>query len=175
MVPLLMKSAAALAAVAGLALTSADDFSQSAYGDELLTSLSEADAVDHALRVFERSDRNGDGALDVDEYTALSVITAELAYLNGFVTIETGDEPGLISLPNTAPSALPQSEQVRVAAVAQHAFYVYAGFDARIEADEFVKAQTTLFKAADRNGNGMLKRNELGVFAQRQAGVAAGA
>jgi EF hand len=174
--PLLIKSAAAIAAVAGLAFASADELAPgAAYGDAALSSLTQAELADHALRVFERADRNGDQALDVDEYTALSVVTAELAQLNGFIAIETEDEPSLIALPGASPSALSRSEHIRINAVAQHAFYAYAGGDGRIDADEFVAAQSALFNAADRNGNGMLKRRELGVFAQRQASQTIGA
>ncbi len=176
MVPLLMKSAAAIAAVAGLAFASADDLTPgAAYGEDALSSLTQAELADHALLVFERADRNGDQVLDVDEYTALSVVTAELAQLNGFIAIETEDEPSLIALPSARPAALSRGEHIRIAAVAQHAFYTYAGGDGRIDADEFVSAQTALFEAADFNGNGTLKRRELGVFAQRQASLTVGA
>lgn len=174
--PLLLKSAAAIVAVAGLAFASADDLTLgAAYSDDALSSLTQAELADHALRVFERADRNGDQTLDVDEYTALSVVTAELAQLNGFLVIETGAEPGLIALPVARPAALSRSEHIRINAVAQHAFYAYAGGDGRIDTDEFVSAQTALFNAADLNGNGTLKRRELGVFAQRQASLTIGA
>ncbi len=174
--PLLLKSAAAIAAVAGLAFAQPDDLtSGAAYGSGALSSLTQAELADHALLVFERADRNGDQALDVDEYTALSVTTAELAQLNGFVSIETEDEPSLIALPAARPAALSRGEHIRIAAVAQHAFYAYAGGDGRIDVDEFVAAQSALFNAADRNGNGTLKRRELGVFAQRQASLTIGA
>jgi len=170
--PLLLKSVAAVAAVAGLAFTSADDrLPENAYGEDVLSSLTRMEVADHATRVFARADRNSDLMLDVSEYAAFSVVTAELAHLNGFVAIETGGTPGLLALPIANPAAISRSEHIRIAAVSRHAFYAYAGIDGRMDVEEFVGAQTTLFNAADLNGNGTLKRKELGLFGQRQASM----
>lgn len=176
MTPVLLKSIAAVAAVAGLAYASVgSDLTSDPYDGAALSALSEADVADHAARVFARADIDGNAALDVDEYVALTVVTAELARLNGFIVIENGDEPGVVDLPAAAPAALPKSEHIRIAAVARNAFYVFAGDDGRMSADEFAVAQDALFQAADRNHNGKLGRKELFNFAQRQASMTIGA
>ncbi len=172
MTPILMKSMTALAAFAGLTFTSMDETTfGAAYGDNVVSSLSRDEIADHAKRVFARADRNADSVLDVDEYTALSVVTVELARLNGFITIETGEEPGVVELPGAASAALTTSEHTRIAAVSQTAFYVHAGADGVMTADEFVAAQQAFFDAADLNRNQFLKRRELSIFAQRQASM----
>lgn len=174
--PVLMKSAAAVAAAAGLAFAAveADDLA-GPYDGASLRTLSEAELADHAGRVFSRADIDGNGALDADEYTALTVVTAELARLNGFVVVEKGEEAGVIELPTAQPASLPRSEHIRIAAVAQNTFYVFAGDDGRMSADEFAASQGALFQAADLNRNGKLARKELSVFAQRQASMTIGA
>lgn len=167
-----VKTAAAIAAVAGLAFAAVDG--PDAYGDARLRSLTEADVAGHAARVFARADMDQSGALDADEYTALSVITAELARLNGFIVIEREDAPGVIELSAAEPAALPEAEQIRIAAVSRNAFYVFAGLDGEMTREEFAAAQGSLFASADLNGNGKLARRELALFAQRQANFTSG-
>ncbi len=175
MLPVLIKSMTAFGAVAGLAFSSITTQTvDTAYHDEAMTSLTRSEATDHAIRVFMRADQNGDQRLDVHEYTALSIVTVELARLKGFIAIENGDTPGLISLQGTQPASLLPEEHVRIAAVSQRLFYIHAGDDARMNASEFVSSQLALFDAADRNGNKALKRQELVNFAQRQAALSVG-
>lgn len=174
MIPVLLKSAAAVAAVAGLAFAAVET-DDAAYDGAALTSLSEADIADHAGQVFSRADIDKNAALDVDEYTALSVVTAELARLNGFVAVEKGNDVRVIELPSAETASLSRSEHIRIAAVAQNVFYGFAGEDGRMSADEFANAQGALFKAADLNRNGKLGRRELSIFAQRQASMTIGA
>ena len=175
MTPVLLKSAAAIAAVAGLAYASVETSDEGPYDGAALRALSQADVAGHAERVFARADIDRNDALDVDEYIALAVVTAELARLNGFVVIEKGDEIGVIELPQSGSAALPKSEHIRIAAVTQNAFYAFAGADGRMSAGEFAAAQSALFDAADLNRNGKLGRRELSIFAQRQAGMTTGA
>jgi len=175
MAPVLMKTLAAIVAVAGLGIASVESIlAGSAYDGGQITALTESEITAHAERVFARADVDANAALDVDEFTALTVVTAELARLNGFIVVELGDQPGVIELPVVSPSALPRSEHIRVAAVAQRRFYVFAGADGKMSADEFAAAQGALFDAADRNGNGRLGRRELSAYAQRHASMSAG-
>ena len=175
MLPVLIKSLTALGAVAGLTFSSISTQSvDNAYHDDALTSLTRSEVTDHAMRVFMRADQNGDQRLDVDEYTALSIVTVELARLKGFIAIENGDTPGVIALPVAQPASLSREEHIRVAAVSQRTFYIHARDNARMNASEFVASQLALFDMADRNGNEALKRSELSNYAQRQAALTVG-
>ena len=169
------KTAAAMLAAAGLAYTSADDkLSGAAYGDDHVTSLSEDQLADHAAAVFNRADRDQNGALDSDEYASLSIVSAELARLNGFVVIESANGPATVALAGMTPAALSPSEHVRVDAVARSTFYLYAGDDGLMSENEYTIAQRSIFDVADFNRNGVLKRGELQAFANRQALISTG-
>lgn len=170
---MLLKVFTAVAAVAGLAFTT--DGVPGAYDDSSIAKLSQADVAAHAERVFARADMDQDHALSADEYTALTVITAELAHLNGFVVIEKEDGVATAPLLVSTHAALSPAEQTRIAAVARKAFYIFAGEDGRMSADEFSASQQFSFEAADLNQNGELAKQELSVFAQRQASIAVGA
>lgn len=173
MMPVILKSAVALAAAAGLAYTASDDVELSpAYGEGHVLTLTQSVVADHAEALFQRADRNQDGVLNVDEYTALQVISAELAALNGFIVIETGGEPATVAIPGGQRGSLGEFEQVRVAAVSRNAFYHQSGDDGQMDEAEFSSVIRALFDATDFNGDGTLKRAELGAFAQRQAFVA---
>ncbi len=163
---------AATAAVATIAVAAASftGFTPSAaYDDGALTSLSQSEASAYALAVFGRSDRNGDGVIDVDEFAAMTVVTAELANLNGFVAIEKAGAVQTIALPVSAPLALGDAEQTRIDAVARHTFYAFAGADGKMQQGEFIGLQNAIFAASDLNANGALTSTELSIFAQRQA------
>ncbi len=173
MMTFVIKSAAAVLAAAGLAYTSASDLPE-AYSGDALKALTEEALADHAATVFHRADRNQDGALDADEYAALAIVSAELARLNGFIVIESEAGPARVTLAGFAPASLSAAEHARVDAVARNVFYLHAGDDGRLNEDEFTNAQQGVFDAADFNRNGVLRRGELEVFAQRQAMLAAG-
>ncbi len=177
MISVAMKTAAAVIAAAGLAYTSAEEtLSGAAYGDnDRLTSLTEGALAEHAATVFQRADRDQNGALNSDEYAALSIVSAELARLNGFVVIEGADGPGTLALSGFTPSALSPTEHVRVDAVARSTFYLHAGDDGLMSENEYTNAQRAIFDVVDFNRNGVLKRGELKAFAHRQALVSAGA
>ena len=173
MTPILLKSIAAITAVAGLAVNSSDGLGTGdAYELSPLTQLTQSDIKTHAMHVFMRGDANGDNVLDADEYTSLSVITAELAQLNGFIVIETGDDYLTAQLPDAGRAALSVSEQIRIEAVSRKEFYLFAGEDGKMNVSEFAEAQISKFNQADFNGNGVLARRELYSFAARQALVA---
>ena len=174
MTTMILNSIAAIGAALGLAVSSVSPDAGDAYGDKPLKRLSESEAASHALHVFMRADRNLDQALDVDEFAALSIVTAELAHLNGFIAIDNGGAVRTISLPVIAPAALSASDHTRIDAIARHTFYGFAGEDARLDGEEYVALQSAVFRQADLNGNGSLAKNELSVFAQRQAQLTAG-
>lgn len=157
--------AAAGVAIASFVGTSAP----AAYDDGELKRLSAAEASTHAERMFARSDRNGDGVLDVNEFAALTIVTAELAHLNGFVAVEKEATVETIGLPVNAPAALPAAEHARIDAVARHAFYAFAGNDGKMQQGEFIGLQDAIFASSDLNANGALTRTELSIYARRQA------
>ncbi|WP_428409058.1 hypothetical protein [Hyphococcus sp.] len=160
---------AAFASVAVAAASFAGLKPGGAYDDGVLTALSRADAASHALATFMRADRNGDDALDVNEFAALTVVTAELANLNGFVSVENGEGVKTIALPVAAPVALGDAEQTRIDAVARHTFYAFAGADGKMQQGEYLGLQQAIFASSDLNANGALTSAELSLFAQRQA------
>lgn len=174
MTTMILNSLAAAGAAIGIAFTSLTGTDVDAYDKRPLTRLSEIEAASHALHVFMRADRNLDQALDVDEFAALSIVTAELAHLNGFISIDNGGAVRTIALPVVAPAALSSAEHTRIDAVSRHTFYAFAGGDSRLDGTEFVRLQNELFKQADLNGNGALVKKELNIFAQRQAQLSAG-
>ena len=180
MTPFAVSSLTAMIAAAGFAFASADGLApegapKGAYEDGALTQLSLEEAESNAAGVFARSDRDGDGALDVDEFAALSIVTAELARLNGFIAVEQEDALKTIALPIEAPASLSGSEHARIDAVARHGFYAFAGEDGRLQRDEYIRMQNAVFAASDLNANGALSARELAVYAQRQAYVPTGA
>ena len=175
MTPFALSSLTAAIAAVGFAFAAADNSAPEAYQDGPLTRLSQVEAADHAGRVFDRADRDGDAALNVDEFAALAVVTAELAHLNGFVAVEVEDEVKTIALPASQPSALARSEHARIDAVARHAFYGFAGADGFLDRDEYIRMQSAVFEASDLNANGRLNKRELTVYARRQAYVPTGA
>ena len=172
----MMKSMAALAAIAGFAFTSVEGADmRTAYEDQSLSRLTRSQIQTHAMHVFMRADRNNDQSLNADEYTALSVVTAELAQLNGFIVIEAGGELATAALPSQTHAALSQSEQIRIEAVARRGFYLFAGDDGLMKVAEFSNAQTSMFDNADFNNNGVLAKRELMTFVQHQAYIPLGA
>ncbi len=183
MTPLTLSSLTAAIAAAGFAMAAVNDHDGDyPYGDAPLASLSQDEAAIHASLVFERSDRDGDKTLTVDEFAALSIVTAELANLNGFVVIEQEEGVKTIPLsssrssgPASSAGALPASEHVRIDAVSRHVFYSFAGADQVLDAEEYARLQSAVFRASDRNASGDLNRSELSAYARRQAFVPAGA
>jgi len=162
----------AIAAVAGLAMTSVENLdNRAAYDDTTVSKLTRSDVEDHAARVFVRADLDSDRRLNADEYTALTIVTAELAHLNGFIVIETGGQLSTASASGVSSAALSPGEQARIEAVARGRFYTFAGDDGVMDIGDFTRAQSMIFDAADFNQNGVLARRELNAFAQQHAHV----
>ncbi len=170
---MILNSLAAAGAAIGIAFTSVPS-PDDAYEGRAVTRLSENQAASHALHVFMRADRDMDQTLNVDEFAALSIVTAELAHLNGFIAIDNGGAVRTIALPVAAPMALSSTEHMRIDAVARHTFYAFAGEDSRLDGAEYVHLQKVVFEQADLNGNGALVKKELDIFAQRQAQLSTG-
>jgi len=168
-----LSALAAATVAASAALASGAGFNNGVYGDGLIN-LTQKEAAAHAAKIFTRADLNADGGLSADEFTALSIVTAELAYLNGFIVIEGAGAPRIIALPIEAPAALSLGERARVEAVARNTFYARAGGDGVLTEVEFVKAQMVKFGDSDRNRNGALAKSELANFALKQAQFAVG-
>lgn len=174
MTTMILNSITAVGAAIGIAFSSITGVDMDAYEDKAVTRLSESEAASHALHVFMRADQNLDQRLDVDEFAALSIVTAELAHLNGFIAIDNGGAVRTIALPVVAPAALSATEHARIDAVSRHTFYAFAGEDSRLDGNEYVRLQSVVFGEADLNGNGALAKKELDIFAQRQAQLTAG-
>lgn len=167
---MIMNTITAAVAAAGVALASFVGVANTnAYEEGAIQRLSQAEVALHAGQVFARSDRNGDASLDVDEFAALTIVTAELANLNGFIAMDKDASAMTIALPINAPAALSSSEHARIDAVARHTFYGFAGSDGKMQKEEYAKLQHTIFESSDINANGALTRSELSLFAQRQA------
>ena len=157
----------AAACVAGAALAATGP--APAYGDALARIDAET-AGANAAYVFERADLDGSGDLDAREYAALSIVTAELARLNGFISVVEGDgAPRTAALPEGAARAMSPAERARVEAVAAREYHEVAGADGAVSKAAFVEAEMERFAAADRNRNGALRGAELDRFVQLTA------
>ena len=176
MTPMILNTLAAAGAAVGIAfssLTGADSID--AYGEQPLSGLSETEAASHALHVFMRADRNLDQKLDVDEFAALSIVTAELAHLNGFIAIGQWRRGANDFSACCRSGGAFSGPIIRVLMrLPRHTFYAFSGDDSHLDAGEYVTLQGAVFDQADLNGNGKLAKKELGVFAQRQAQLRVG-
>lgn len=159
---------AILLASAVLATADAGDHIN-AYGDGL-SSLEAETLTGHAAATFERADLDDDGVLSQNEYTALTVVTAELAVLNGFIALEVDGQFRTISVP-ASDNAASSFERTRIEAIASRQFHVASGADLAITKDEYIAFELERFLSADRNRNGTLDRAELAQFAAGTAKI----
>ena len=174
--PVFIKGMLAAIATAGLAFHAAPD--DNAYAGTQIDRIEFEDVDEHARLTFARADRDQNGSLDVDEYTALRVVEAELTRLKGFYVIETAEGPRTLAFnqsPEANRNAMGANEQIRVAAVARGEFYQASNADGLVSEEEFVSAQRRLFDVADTNNNGRLQRRELAGYAMRLASFTVGA
>jgi len=157
----------AMGAIAALgAAFAASDAFEPAYGEQL-SSLEIVDAAAWAGESFDRTDTDGNGLIDANEFSALSIVTAELAHLNGFLHVNAQ----IIALPIEAPTAISSVERARISAIASREFYIAAGDDSGISKAEFVNHKLEKFHNADRNRNGVLNATELKYFAVAQTRI----
>lgn len=161
----------ALAAIGAGPYSSGLTNSAPAYG-ATVSRLTADEARAHAGATFARADLDRSGALNADEYAALTTVTAELSRLNGFIALAADGRNEIVALPIKAPMALAGGERARVEAVARADFHAAAGADGHITRSEFASEQAARFAAADRNRNGALAKGELAAFAARAASIA---
>ncbi|MEL6360738.1 MAG: hypothetical protein AAFR21_06600 [Pseudomonadota bacterium] len=159
--------AAIVAASAALAATN-EPTTTPAYANAL-TKLDADDYVRHANEVFSLADQDGSGTLDQDEHQALAIVQAELARLNGFVSISIDGEAATVALPDEAARELSEAERARIGAVATRQFFQAAGSDGALDRSEFASFEMERFLSADANRNGVLKSKELTRFATQLA------
>lgn len=163
---------AAVSAGAVIAATSPETFTP-AYGGPTALMGAGAAQID-AANAFESADADRSGALSADEYAAMRLVTAELAHLNGFVPIVSGDSAEKIALPIEAPAAISSAERARIFALAYQEFYAAAGPDAKLSRREYLGRAAQIFARFDRDRDGVLARYELTRFAAEAAFLSPG-
>lgn len=119
-------------------------------------------AQQFARDTFSRADLNDSDWLDIDEYTALALISAELACLNQGVALpqNTGT---LISISTKIPE-ISRTDKRRLMRQAREDFIVVSGADFLLSQDEYVDKIEYLFHRADVTNNKMLQGSELEYF-----------
>jgi len=131
--------------------------------------LAAADVAHHADRTFARADLDGDGALSVEEYAALTLVTSELARLNRAAPVETAAGFTTLALPEDAPAFVSPQERTRLDAIARREFLLAAEGAAHLTEDGFRALELERFLRADRDRNGVLARGELDAYARAAA------
>lgn len=155
---------------AGAALAAVGE-NQPAYGAAIST-LTGADVKAHAAALFSQADLDNSGTLSASEFAAASVVTAELARLNGFAAVNASDGSlRTIAIDHQLDATLAASEKERLKAVALRDYYAASGADGELQQDEFVSYQRAKFERFDLNGDGVLRRHELKTFATFVAGM----
>ena len=135
-----------------------------AYGPAALRFEADAAAND-AARLFDRADLNNDDAVDTEEYAVLTLVTVELARLNGFISVSTADGVRTVGLPAVRQPTLSGEAKGILEDRALREFAVMAGDDERLLRDEFVTARLEQFLASDHDRNGVLTGGELNTLA----------
>lgn len=165
-------SGLAAAAAAGASLVSSASVTpEPAYGVSA-AKLEAAAAATNAARIFDRADLDNNGLLDRDEYEILSVVTAELAQLNGFIAIDAGRGVETVAIARAGKRSLDIDDKARVEERAKREFRAISGDDERLSSDEFVTAELERFLATDADRNGVLAGEELASFAYAQSRLA---
>ena len=147
-----------IAAGAAIAATGGDD--AEAYAADTVA-LDVAQASISAGALFDRADLNQDGALDQDEYAALSIVRAELARLNGFVWFEADGVSVAAPVAEANASPLSIAERIRIETVSSFAYHTAAGADDVLDRNDFIAHELERFQAADTNDDGVLVDAEL--------------
>lgn len=162
-------SGIAAAAAAGASLVSSAAVAPpSAYQGEAVR-LEAAAASSNAARIFNRADLDNNGYLGRDEYEILSLVTAELTRLNGFIALDAGAGVETVVIAPSSARTLDKLEKARIKNRAQREFALYAGDDERLASDEYVNAYLEMFLATDVDRNGVLVGAELLSFAHAQS------
>jgi len=162
---------AAAAAIGASLVSSATVDPQPAYPMQAFK-IEAAAAATNAARLFDRADLDNNGALDREEFEILAIVTAELAQLNGFVSIDAGNGIETIAVAREGTKVLETSDKARIRERALREFRATAGDDERLTADEFVDAQLEQFLSSDADRNGVLAGGELKSFGYAQSKLA---
>lgn len=117
---------------------------------------------------FEQVDVNDDQRIDLDEYAAFSIVSAELARLNRGVVIEA-PEPVAAALPAQTPKTVSPAEFSAIDAIARRRFYSASPDGSPLSEQTWTTLLMTDFSRADRNANDVLSADELTVYARGQA------
>ena len=123
------------------------------------------EAKKRAMLQFQRADLDGSGALDADEFATLTIVTGELARLNGVLVL---DAAGKVEAPLTDAVLVPLSreERFQLDALARQEFRRFAGGDDVLCDDEFTAIRTRQFKQSDLNNDDVLSGVEIASFVQ---------
>lgn len=129
--------------------------------------------LDHSETLFERADMDKSGTLDVDEYSALMVVQAQLSRLNGFIAVHTDNMVKTVPISQMQLSGdkkdLSRADRTRVDAIARAQFYSAAGTNGQLSWDEYAITAITVFASLDSNQDGVLRARELSAFANQTA------
>lgn len=120
-----------------------------------------------AHTVFARADLDNDSKLSREEYVTLAVVTAELARLSGFITVDYAG--GVRTAPLPRAEAWTPAVRMRIEEAAHREYTVFAGDDDRMTDEEFLAARLEALSLADADRNGVLRGAELMRFAAIQA------
>lgn len=169
----ILAAASVACAAAGAAVGTAFlDMGRTSYGGEIGALAERAAATDAAER-FSRADADGSGALSADEFASTRLVAAELSRLNGFVTVVGDAGASRIALSRTAQARpmLTEEERARVLATAYRQFHALAGADASLSQREYAAACAASFALLDRDGDFVLKGDELFRFGAAAAAL----
>jgi hypothetical protein len=155
--------AAAAAVVAGAFGGSDQDFAP-AY-DPPASKVEALSLAQSAAAQFDRADLNNDFQLDSGEYAMLAVVTAELARLNGFISVISAGRAETVALAEGQGAPLTGSDRAEIQHRALSDYAQIAGRDGRVTRDEFVGAQLELLSMIDADRDGALSGAELAQFA----------
>jgi len=127
------------------------------------------EAMIDAARSFTKVDMNKDGKIDADEYTSRRVVVAQLARFSRSVAID-GQEDLTLVLPEDVPVKLGQSERAALEAISRRDFKVRAFGAEGLDAAQWQESRLELFFEADRDGDGVLRDDELATYLKAMAG-----
>lgn len=155
----------AAACVAGVALasTGAATLGQGQAGFDALSANARAEML------FNQADLDRSGDLDINEFTALNLVLAELSRVSGRVVLEMPAGEAAVELDDALLRQVTSAERSRLEAVSFREFQLASDADDRMTLDEFVGLELEYFEAADRNDNGVLAGSELSSYAHRIA------
>lgn len=168
---------------AGAALAVVGEGAPPAYGAPA-DMVSRSEVASHAAATFRRADLDGSGRLDSAEFTALSLVSAELAAFNGFVVI--APKPGeaktlglgdVVEMSGGEPPArdVRGTGRTRIEAVALRDFRSAMDVGDGLSFEGYLAYELARFDAADANGDERLLRGELADYARSIARVEPGA